>query len=207
MNINNLPVYDVIFDEDLQYEVNKVSIVNRPAIESNFLKFNANKLNFNSDDEKRELLGAALIPEIPIYRNVGGREFYVVFSKETIRQMSSNLFKKGYNSQMNIEHSNKDADSYIYQSYIVDNKLGLKPPTGLEDLPEGTWIIGVKVESEELWNDIKSGNKNGFSVEGLFGLKMVQEELKDKDLKELIEDYNEFNRQKDRLERIFNNLK
>lgn len=203
----NLPIYNIVLDEELEYEVNRVSIVNSPAFESNFLKFSKNQMNFNSDEERKELLGAALIPDIPIYRNVDGREFYVVFNKETIRKISANLFKKGYNTSMNIEHKEDDAQSYIYQSYIIDNKLGLNAPSGLEDLPEGTWVIGVKVESDELWNDIKLGKRNGFSVEGLFGLVLVGEEETVNKFDELIKDYNEFNKQKAMLDDLFKKLR
>lgn len=180
--IKGLPIYNIFVDEEQELEVDKVSIVNSPAVESFFLKFkedsiNKSKLSLSTDD-KKELMGVALIPDMPIYRNVDGEEFYVVFNKETIKNIAMNLFKKGYNTKMNVEHTDEDADSFIYQSYIVDRELGLNPPVGLEDTPDGSWVIGVKVNSEELWKDIKSGNRNGFSVEGFFGLEKVDSQLK-----------------------------
>lgn len=180
--IKGLPIYNIFVDEEQELEVDKVSIVNSPAVESFFLKFkedsiNNSKLSLSADD-KKELMGVALIPDMPIYRNVDGEEFYVVFNKETIKNIAMNLFKKGYNTKMNVEHTDEDADSFIYQSYIVDRELGLNPPVGLEDTPDGSWVIGVKVNSEELWKDIKSGNRNGFSVEGFFGLEKVDSQLK-----------------------------
>lgn len=179
--IKGLPVYNIFVDEEQELEVDKVSIVNSPAVESFFLKFKEDstksKLSL-STDEKKELMGVALIPDVPIYRNVDGEEFYVIFNRDTIKNIAMNLFKKGYNTRMNVEHTEEDADSFIYQSYIVDRALGLNPPVGLEDTPDGSWIIGVKVNSEELWKDIKSGNRNGFSVEGLFGLEKIDSQLK-----------------------------
>lgn len=173
-----LPVYEILVDDEGEFEVDKVSIVQNPAIESNFLSFgkNTKAINFNTNEDKHELLGAALIPDVPIYRKLEGKEFYVVFGKDTIKKIATNLFKKGYNTSMNVEHSNISAESYIYSSYIVDPDLGLYPPKGLEELPEGSWIIGVKVESPSLWADIKSGKKNGFSVEGFFTLEEIDED-------------------------------
>jgi len=178
--IKELPVYNIFVDEEQDLEVDKVSIVNSPAVESFFLKFKKDsktKLSLSTDD-KKELLGVALIPDLPIYRNVGGEEFYVIFSKETIKNIAMNLFKKGYHTKMNVEHTDEDADSFIYQSYIVDRDLGIMPPKGLEDTPDGSWVIGVKVNSDSLWQDIKDGKRNGFSVEGLFGLEKIEAQFK-----------------------------
>lgn len=178
--IKELPIYNIFVDEEQDLEVDKVSIVTSPAVESFFLKFKEDsktKLSLSADD-KKELLGVALIPDLPIYRNVGGEEFYVTFGKDTIKNIAMNLFKKGYNTKMNVEHTDEDADSFIYQSYIVDRELGIMPPKGLEDTPDGSWVIGVKVNSDELWQDIKDGKRNGFSVEGLFGLEKIEAQFK-----------------------------
>lgn len=176
----NLPIYSIVVDDELDLEVDMVSIVKSPAIERNFLKFTDQKrMVFLSDDDKMELLGAALIPDHPIYRMENGKEFYVVFTKETIKTIAQNLFKKGYNQKMNVEHTSVDAKSYIYQSFIIDKETGVGAPEGLTDLPEGSWVIGVKVEDKDLWAEIKSGERNGFSVEGLFGLDMIDKPVED----------------------------
>lgn len=203
--IKGLPVYNIFVDEEQELEVDQVSIVGDPAVQSNFLKFSKqpllNSLSFSGDD-KKELLGVAIIPDMPIYRNVGGKEFYVVFNRDTIKTIAQNMFKKGYHSKMNIEHTEEDADSFIYQSYIVDRALGLNPPVGLEDTPDGSWIIGVKVNSESLWEDIKSGKRNGFSVEGFFGL----EELAPVDEIEASEEF-QFLKAYEDLEKLIKTLK
>ena len=189
---NGLPIYSIVVDES-DLEVNRVSIVGNPAIESNFLAFsnNAKIKTFLSSDDKRELIGAAIIPDLPIYRNVDGKEFYVTFSKETIKQIAQNLFKKGYNQSMNVEHTDTNAGSYIYQSFIVDSSLGLNAPSGLE-LPDGSWVIGVKVEDESVWNEIKEGRRNGFSVEGLFGLSDVKDTEEEEEIDVTEDELNEF---------------
>ena len=40
------------------------------------------------------------------------------------------------------------------------------------DLPNGTWFVKMKIENEELWNKIKSGELKGLSIEGYFVDKM-----------------------------------
>lgn len=199
-----LPVYNIYVDEEQSLEVDKVSIVCDPAVQSNFLKFSKqpllNSLSFSGDD-KKELLGVAIIPDMPIYRNVGGKEFYVVFNRDTIKTIAQNFFKKNYSNRMNIEHTEEDAESFIYQSYIVDQELGILPPKGLEEVPSGSWIIGVKVNSESLWEDIKSGKRNGFSVEGFFGLEELTPTVRE-DSEEL-----QFLKAYDNLEKLIKSLR
>jgi len=183
-----LKVYNIVLNEEQGYEVDFVSIVENPAIESEFLKFSeSTRLTF-SGDEQKELLGVALIPDLPIYREVNGREFYVTFSKDTIRTIAQNFFKKNYSNNMNVEHTSEDAKSYIFQSYLVNRDMGLYPPKSLEEAPDGSWIIGVKVENDELWEDIKSGKRKGFSVEGLFGLESAFSAVKVSSLREDLEE-------------------
>jgi len=191
----NLPIYNIEISEKEEMFVDMVSIVESPAMEANFLSFSKNKpkLAF-SDNEKKELLGVALTPDKPIYRNIDGEEFYVVFSKETIREIVQVLFKKGLSASMNIEHSDVDANSYIFQSFIVDKSQGISAPTKLGDVVDGSWVIGVKVDDEQLWRDIKSGKKNGFSVEGLFKLVGIdkpeyEDEGEDEDVIEALSEF------------------
>ncbi|RYE51543.1 MAG: hypothetical protein EOP48_18065 [Sphingobacteriales bacterium] len=68
---------------------------------------------------------------------------------------------------MNLDHTATPAKSFVFQSYIVDSNKGMTSPKGL-NLPDGSWVVGVKVTDDGVWNDIKSGKRKGFSVEGLF---------------------------------------
>ena len=76
-------------------------------------------------------------------------------------------FKENKIHNINTDHdenSIKD-DVYMIESYIVDdrNKSNLFP-----DLPEGSWVATYLVENDEVWDKIKSGEYNGFSLEGYF---------------------------------------
>jgi len=172
--IKKLPLIQLEIDPENQSFVSAISIVESPAIESSFIAFSdelkQNKhQKFNlSSDEKMELIGAAMIPNVPIYRfdeKVG--EFAVQFSEKTIREIAQVFSKKGFNKNLNLEHSKVNANSYVFQSYITDLDKGIAAPKGI-DVPNGTWIVGVKVEDAEVWKEIKSGKKTGFSIEGIF---------------------------------------
>ncbi len=115
-----------------------------------------------------EFFGPAMIPDQRIYRqDSDGKEYHVFFSKETIRKISQAFFREGFQAQVNIEHTETDADSYVFQSMIVDKSKGIAPM----DLPDGSWVVGVKVLNSKTWKDIKEGKRKGFSVEGIFEMK------------------------------------
>ncbi len=151
--------------------VSGIALVEQPAIESNFLAFSKEYQyqDFAANDDKQELLGAAMIPDQLIYRfdKKTKEEFEVFFTSETIREIAQQYFKSGFQSNMNLNHSSVPAKSYIFQSFIVDSARGVNAPTGI-DAPNGSWIIGVKVEDKDVWNDIKAGKTKGFSIEGMF---------------------------------------
>ena len=177
-----LPLYEITVDENEEAFVDAIAFVDKPAIESNFLAFSEQKeLSFSLDNEKMELIGAAMIPNLKIFRkDESGNGYEVFFSKDTIRKTAQIFFSKGFQGNLNISHSATPANSYVFQSYIVDNEKGINSPSSI-DAPDGSWVIGVKVQDEAVWNDIKSGKVKGFSVEGLFNLtpaKIKQEHSK-----------------------------
>ena len=165
--MNTYPTYELTIDGTESF-VDAIALVENPAIEKEFLAFtDTTPIKFSVDDDKMELLGAAMVPNQLIYRrNDDGFEYQVYFSKDTIRQISQSFFKGGFHTNMNIEHSATTADSYVFQSIIVDSSKGIS----VNDLPDGTWVVGVKVLNADVWKAIKSGKHKGFSVEGIFEL-------------------------------------
>lgn len=169
-----MKIYKAIIDPSLteETEVNFIGLVDRPAIERNFLAF-ANqapiKLTFN--DEKRIISGPAMIADLPIYRNDEKYgEYYVVFDKQAIRCIVEKFSAKGYLQNFNLFHDAQQqvSDVTIFNSFITDKELGINPPAGYEDVNDGSWFISVKVNNEDVWNKVKNGEVKGFSVEGLF---------------------------------------
>lgn len=190
-----LPIYELKINPTDDAIVSAIALVEQPAIESNFLSFSKNEeLVFAANDERMELIGAAMIPDQLIYRRneKTGEEFEVFFSTDTIRQIAQEYFKSGFQKNLNMEHSSVPAKSYIFQSYITDKSKGIDAPKGI-DVPEGSWIVGVKVDDKEVWNDIKLGKVKGFSIEGMFEFiqsKFSNDELNESEALELLQSLN-----------------
>ena len=170
-----MKLIELIIDEEAElFGIDAISIVEKPAIESNFLAFNEGKVVLaEQDNEQRILIGAALIPDKPIYRNQGGEEFHVYFSKRTIRRAMELFFKFGNQGNSTLEHEHRINGLSVVESWIVDDtKMDKSNLYGL-DVPKGTWMVSVKVENEAIWKDwIKSDRVKGFSIEGYFVDKM-----------------------------------
>lgn len=123
------------------------------------------------DEEQRIISGPLMLADTPIYRNDAIRgEYYVVFSADTIKQIAQKFFKKGYQNNVNLMHNSGDVQEGLtmFESWIVDKKRGIQSMVGFEDVPDGSWFGSYKVENDEAWNKVKSGEVLGFSVEGNF---------------------------------------
>lgn len=177
-NSIKLPCYELMCD-DVETFVNAIAFVESPAIEKDFFAFtNQKKIDFSFNEERMECLGAIMIPDQKIYRrNDKGFEYNVFFSRETIRKIAQAFSKNSYQSNLNIEHSGKSADSFMYQSMIVDRSMGIVPM----DLPDGSWVAVMKVVNPAIWKDIKDGKHKGFSIQGEFELiqRSFKQELTD----------------------------
>ena len=168
-----LPIYTLILNEDEENGgLEAVALVDAPAIERNWFAFNEEKpFSFKADEERRIITGALMIADLPIYRKSKEMgEFYVVFDKQQIELMVQKYFKLGMVNNVNEMHDpNKKVEGVtMFESFIVDSQRGVKPPNGFEGIPEGSWFGSYKVDNEEIWNKVKSGEFLGFSVEGMF---------------------------------------
>lgn len=170
--MEKIPVYELRINPEKQSLVDVISIVDEPAILQDFIAFNKQEeIKFSVDEERMELFGPVMIPNMKIIRmDKLGNPYYVFFSGKTIRQIAQTYFENGFQNNMNIQHSDKNAESFVFQSYIVDRKFGMNPPKKWEHVPDETWFAGVKVKSKEHFQDFKSGKQKGFSIEGVFEL-------------------------------------
>lgn len=172
-----LPTYEMVInpEENSEVEVSFVALVDKPAIEKNFLAFKDQTLQFAINDEKRIISGPAMIANQLIYRKDAQGEYNVFFSPETIRDIAIKFFKKGYQKNLNLFHdpSLSLEGVTIFESFVTDSSRGIQPMKGFEDTPEGTLFLSAKVDNDDVWAKIKSGEVKGFSVEGIFSfLKM-----------------------------------
>jgi hypothetical protein len=173
--MSNLTTYELVIEDDKD-EVFAISLVENPAIESNFIYFNNETVQFAKiDTEKRMILGPILIPDKKILRVDGeGNPYDVFLSKDTVKKLAQNYLKKKYTSNSTLEHNKKIKDVHLVESWIKEGKLDKSNNYGLA-LPEGTWVGVIKVDNDQIWNDyVKTGKVKGVSIEGLFGHKLVK---------------------------------
>lgn len=169
---DKLPLYEVTVDSD----VYAISLVDEPAIEVNYVHLKkdskAKKVVFLEDEakEKHMVVGPVLIPDKPIYRNQDGEEFYIQFSKESIERLAYNYIKQGYNmTSFTAQHQYPVNEVYIVESWLKTTENDKSNDLGF-DCPIGTWFVGAKVNNVDVWEDIKDGKMNGFSVEAFVSL-------------------------------------
>jgi hypothetical protein len=172
----DLPIYELKIQEEIQddAEVSFIALVDKPAIQRDFIAFSEDAYvqNFVIQDEDKHIIsGPLMLADKPIYRNNKKfGEHFVIFSAETIKDISIKFSKKGYQGNVNLMH---DRDMQLeglimFESFIVDKERGIQPMKGFEDAKEGSWFGSFYVENEQAWQLIKEGKVKGFSVEGFF---------------------------------------
>jgi hypothetical protein len=167
-------IVELILDEDSVSGIEAISIVENPAIEEDFIALNSQELHLAEvDKDKQILVGALLVPNKPIYRRKGDDEYYIYFSKDTIRKASEMYLIKGNQNNSTLEHHYKLSGLSLVESWIVEDETHDKSRKYNMDVPVGTWMGVVKVNNSEVWNDfVKTGKVKGFSIEGYFVDKM-----------------------------------
>lgn len=172
-----MDTYKVVFKEGETEGVFAVSLVEEPAIGVEFVALSKQtevKLATVSE-EKRILLGAILIPDLPIYRRKDDKEFNILFDAQTIKQVQENFAKNGYLNNSTIEHDGENIDGVTFvESWIKeDEQYDKSVKFGFQE-PVGTWYMTMKVNNDEVWNDyVKTGKVKGFSIDGVFDLQKI----------------------------------
>jgi hypothetical protein len=164
-------IIELIIDEsDEMSGIDAVSVVKSPAIEENFIALNKHEVELKKiDEEKRILMGAALVPNKQIYRvNEKKEEYYIFFSEQTVRKASELFLMRSNQNNATYEHKDKLEGLSVVESWIIEDEKSDKSRLYGFDLPVGTWMISMKVNNDEVWNDVKEGKVKGFSIEGYF---------------------------------------
>ena len=179
-----MDIVELVIDENDDISgIEAISVVESPAIEEDFIALKNQEFKFAEvNKEKRILMGAALIPNKPIYRKSGDNEYYIYFSKETVRKASELFFIKGNQNNSTLEHNVALTGLTAVESWIVEGEKDKSRHYGL-DVPIGTWMVSMKVHNDDVWeNYVKTGKVKGFSIEGYFSDKL--EKPQDKSLKD-----------------------
>jgi hypothetical protein len=190
-----MPIFELLISENEAsgLQVDYVALVDKPAIERNFMAFasQVEAIKFSLNEDRRIISGPAMLADMPIFRKADGTrpDHYVIFSQETIYKIAQKFFEKGYQNNFNAMHNSNQRfeDVSIFESFIVDSARGIQPMLGFEDAKNGSWFISAKVNDMMAWEKVKSGEFKGFSVEGIFSYKDPEESKEEKMLSEILE--------------------
>jgi len=172
--MEKIEVFELVIDTDDESGNSAISFVDRPAIDSNFIKFSEQKEHkFQiKDEEKRIVEGYCMVAELLIARvnPETGAKFFVKFSAKTIEQIREKQSRLGLNNSFNLMHDseNKAEGVYMLDNLIIDNERGKIAPKEFEKVPNGSMWISAKVDNDEIWQSVKDGTFQGFSVEGMY---------------------------------------
>jgi len=170
----------LIDEEELLSGIEAISIVDRPAIQEHFIALSEQpKVELAEvDKEKRILMGAALVPNKNIYRADGEDEYYIYFSEDTVRKASELFLMRGNQNESTLEHEAKLYGLSVVESWIIEDETHDKSRKYGMELPIGTWMVSMKVNNDDVWNNyVKTGKVKGFSIEGYFTDKVNMGEI------------------------------
>jgi len=163
----------IIAEDNLDLTISAISLVSAPAIEENFVFFNENKKNnlclAAIDEEAQCLISPALIPNKQIFRYDAATdsEYYVYFSKETVKEASALYLKHSNQNSATYQHEEDVKEVYTTESWIKEGEQDKSKMYGF-DLPDGTWFVKMHIANPDMWSKIKSGEIKGLSIEGFF---------------------------------------
>lgn len=170
-----MDIIELFIDENDDVSgIEAVSIVENPAIEEDFIALKNHEVRFAEvNKEKRILMGAALIPNKPIYRRNEDKDYYIYFSRDTVRKASELFFIKGNYNKSTLEHGKALSGLVAVESWLVEDPKKDKSAAYGMDMPKGTWMLSMKVMNDDVWNNyVKTGKVKGFSIEGYFADKL-----------------------------------
>ena len=165
-------------------DIYAVSLVEDEAVESGFVALSKQKqpMNFKiHNEEKRMLYGVALRANFPIYRCYENDEFYLTFDANAIERLVNKFMSNYCQKSFTIDHMEPADGIVITESWLVkDTENDKSNALGLENVSEGSWIIGCKINNDEIWQSIREGRWHGFSVEAFCDLEEIKKEIKNK---------------------------
>jgi hypothetical protein len=172
-----MKLYELTVEDENVDEVFAISLVENPAIESDFIYFDKEEIKFASvSDEKRIVLGPILLPDKKILRvDAFGDPYEVFFTKETVAKLAQNYLMKKYQGEATLEHDKKINDVVLVESWVKESKLNDKSNMYGLNLPVGSWVGMFKINNDDIWNNyVKTGKVKGFSIEGAFEHQLIK---------------------------------
>lgn len=165
----NIPLYDVCIKAG---GVMALSLVETPAIEEDFLAL-AKQEEIKLMKDQHRIYGPVLIADKPIYRRSNGREYYIRFSAQTIKEIAEKALASGSFNNINIQHNGQFVDGVtLLQLFVIDRENGIDP-TPFKGIADGSLMAEFHITNPEIWKEIEDGKLNGFSVECLADLVQI----------------------------------
>lgn len=168
-------ILEMFLEDEILNGVDAFSLVNDPAMESAFVKLHKqHEVKLKVDKEKGILMGVALVPNklIPRKDFAGYDECKIFFNAESIRKISENFFQKGKQNNSTLEHQIELNKNTIVESWIKEDEVHDKTVLHGIDAPLNSWIVSMKA-NDEMLEKADKGEITGFSIEGLFGMQVV----------------------------------
>ena len=175
-----MKTFQISYDPEENKGIYALSVVKSPAMKSKFitLKDASKPIKLATiSDERRVLMGVALIPDKPIYRNdpeMG--EYNIVFSADTIEKAAYDFIRNGNSNNSTIEHEidlGSDKVSVVESWIIEDTNKDKSRKYGFDE-PVGSWMVTMKIHDDAVWAMAKAGEIQGFSIDGFFNLNEVK---------------------------------
>ena len=178
---------------DFGYDVSTIGGYEDPNIKKKKKK----DQKFAQDEEKRTIVGPAMVPDLKIPRRTKDGEMYeVFFSSETIKMIAEKYMKNQYTRNNDLMHDGTAVkDVYVVESWIKEDMEDKSNKYGYGDLPIGTWFVAMKCaktpEGDKVWEMVKSGELAGYSVSGWFEevAQFCREEMLLKKVVEILKKY------------------
>ena len=192
---NKLPIYYATINEDLsglelkEQGIQNIALVDSPAMLQEWIAFSEQKpyeFKFALQEEQRIITAPVIVADLPIYRKVDDKEFYVVYKKDTNMQILQKYMLDGNQRKVKLTHDTSDLSKgvFVFEVFISDASRGIKQPEGF-DLPDGTIFCSMKINNEDIWKRVKSGEVKGISLEGFFDLEQ-EIELSEQEIEAII---------------------
>jgi hypothetical protein len=167
-------IVELIIDESNEsLAIDAISLVSAPAIEENMVYMSRAKNNLTLakvNEDKRELISPALIPLKSIYRYDADTDsdYYVYFSKDTVKKCAYSYLKNNNHHKATYEHQDRVSGVLTVESWIIEDSKTDKSTLYGYSLPSGTWMVKMSITNDDLWSKIKAGELKGLSIEGFF---------------------------------------
>lgn len=197
--MKEIPKY---FVDSFDSKITAVSLVDAPAIEADFHYFSSAKKVMLADEEQRIVVGPVLRPNYPIYRRdeATGFEFMIEFSERAVKELAYKYLRDGFGNSWSVDHERPVEGLSVVESWIKMSNQDKSVAMGVDpSMEKGTWFIVLKVDSDEIWQEIRDNRWRGFSIESW--LSLYEEELFSEQKKINNEEMNE-NKKQNFLEKV-----